>query len=157
MDWIRPLLTSMLYGKHAHAAPKQVLGNLSPAIAKKKIQGYEKSAWELLYHMWYWQDMVIRAYKGDKEAESANDSNSWPKPEDMDSDEKLGKLKEHFMNDLECLTKLAQDEDLMKKFEAWSGSPLAHNLLIEIAHNSYHLGQIVVLLKANDAWPAASS
>jgi uncharacterized damage-inducible protein DinB len=145
----------MLYGKHAHVDPKNVLGALSPAIAKKRIPGYEKSAWELLYHMWYWQDMVIRAYKGDKEAESATDRDSWPKPEDMDSDEKLEKMKEDFSNDLEYLTRLAENEDLMKKLEVWSGSPLAHNLLIEIAHNSYHLGQIVVLLKANDAWPVS--
>ncbi len=157
MDWIRNLLSLMLHGKHAHVAPKQVLGNFSPAIAKKKIPGYDRSAWKLLYHIWYWQDMVIRAYKGDKEAERANDSHSWPKPEDMDSDEKLGKLKDEFSNDLEYLTRLAEDEDLMKKFEVWSGSPLVHNLLIEIAHNSYHLGQIVVLLKANDAWPVARS
>lgn len=128
MDLIRPLLTSMLHGKQAHVDPKNVLGALSPAIAKKRILGYEKSAWELLYHMWYWQHMVIRAYKGDKEAESANDSDSWPKSEDMDSDEKLGNLKEHFMNDLEYLTKLAQDEDLMNKFEVWSGPSLANNL-----------------------------
>lgn len=157
MDWIRPLISSMLHGKHAHVDPNYMLETLTPEIARKRIPGYEKSAWELLYHMWYWQDMMIRAYNSDNEAEKANDSDSWPKPEDMDTDEKFGVLKDEFSDDLEYLTRLARDEDLMKKFEIWSDSPLAHNLLIEIAHNSYHLGQIVVLLKANDSWPAARS
>ena len=152
MEEIRPIIKGLLRGSHAHIDPLKVIDSLKPELARRRTGDDAKSCWELLYHMWYWQDAAIRAYSGDESVKKANDLDSWPKQDQMRNDSDWAELVESFKEGLEQLTVYSESDDLMKVCEVWPDAPLIQNLMIEIAHNSYHLGQIVSTLKSLEAW-----
>lgn len=153
MEEMRPIVKSLLYGRHAHVDPRKVLEVVTPAIARKRVKEGQHSCWDLLYHMRYWQDVVIRAYQGDESVKDANDADSWPRPAQMKKDSDWTSLVTGFERGTEQLSTFAEKSDLMETCKVWPDAPLVHNLILEIAHNSYHLGQIVMTLKAIGVWP----
>lgn len=147
LDDIRPILKASLYGKHAHIDLMKALREITPEIARRRLEGLRRSCWELLYHMRYWQDIIIRAYGGDNSANDANDRDSWPGSGQMVDDSEWSALVDAFESGLEHFTELAEKEDLMKACPVWPQNHLIKDILVEICHNSYHLGQIVQILR----------
>jgi uncharacterized damage-inducible protein DinB len=155
MERTRPIIGSLLYGRHAHVDPRKVLKVVTPSTARKRLREGTHSCWELLYHMKYWQDIVIRAYQGNESVKDANDADSWPRPTQMKTDSEWNSLVTEFERGTEQLSTFAERGDLMQTCKVWPDAPLIHNLVVEIAHNSYHLGQIVNILKNLGVWPPA--
>jgi uncharacterized damage-inducible protein DinB len=154
MDALRKILSDVLHGKYAHIDPIKALKGLTPNVARKKPSAGGQSIWELLFHMAYWQEIVLLAYSGNEAAaKKANDKDSWPTSEDMKKDDEWPSLVRKFTTGLEELVRSSKEDDLEKTLETWGDAPLYYNLLVEIAHNSYHLGQIVAVRKVLDAWP----
>ncbi len=152
MDDLREILVDAFHGKHTHVEPIKALNGLTPALARKKPTDETHSCWEVLYHMAYWQDTVLKAYKNEDVSKASNDF-SWPKPEEMSNDDDWHTLVERFKAGLAGLVRSAKEEDLKKTAEAWANTPLYYNLIVEIAHNSFHLGQIVAVRKMLGVWP----
>jgi uncharacterized damage-inducible protein DinB len=147
LEEIRPIVKAALYGKHAHINPVKVLREVTPEIARERIEGVSRTCWDLLFHIVYWQEMVLRAYQGDESPAKANDRDSWP--DHMPTDAEWNGLVQKFENDLEQLNEMAGQDDLKRRTTAWPHSALLNDLLIMIAHNSYHLGQIVQLIRTH--------
>jgi hypothetical protein len=148
MEVLRPAIKSILYGTHAHIDPRKVLHEITPKIARRKLTDNAHSCWQLLYHMNYWQDVVVRAYDGDESTKEANDQDSWPKPKQMKNDSDWTALVNRFEGGLEQLATIAEERDLMQTCATWPDAPLLYNLMVEVAHNSYHLGQMVLILRS---------
>lgn len=154
MDAWRIILSDVLHGKYAHIDPIKALKGLTPDVARKKPSAGAQSIWELLFHMAYWQEIVSLAYSGNEDAaKKANDKDSWPTSDYMKKDDEWTSLVERFTTGLKELVRSSKEEDLEKTLQTWGDAPLYYNLLIEIAHNSYHLGQIVAVRKVLNAWP----
>ena len=154
VDALRIILSDVLHGKYAHIDPIKALKGLTPDVARKKPAAGAQSIWELLFHMAYWQEIVLLAYSGNEEAaRKANDKASWPTSDDMKRDDEWSHLVERFKTGLGKLVRSSKEDDLEKTLEIWGDAPLYYNLLVEIAHNSYHLGQIVAVRKVLTAWP----
>ena len=147
MDEIGPALQAALYGRHAHIDPIKALKEITPEMARAKIEGFTRTCWDFLFHMTYWQDMVLRAYEGDEAPTKANDKDSWP--DHAPSDDEWTELVGKFERDLERLSQLAEHGDLELGSKAWPQSSLLRDLMLEVCHNSFHLGQIVQLLRAH--------
>lgn len=82
----------------------------------------------------------------------------WPaSAEPLDEGAWRGSLQQ-FEQDLEEFTALVRDpqHDLFAPFPWGDGQTLLRQALLIADHNAYHLGQIVSVLRAADAWPAGS-
>jgi uncharacterized damage-inducible protein DinB len=143
------MLKDAFYGKFSHIDPINALKEITPELARKKVEGIERSCWDLVYHMDYWQDMILRAYDGEESPAKANDKDSWPDQNHVMSDEEWTALVEGFERGLERLSGLAEQDDLSRSSKAWPHSSLLRDMFIMISHNSYHLGQVVQLLRAH--------
>ena len=143
------MVKESLYGKYAHIDPVKALKEITPELARRKLKGISRSCWDLVFHMNYWQDMILRAYDGDESPAKANDADSWPNTTNRPSDHEWTALVEEFEKGLGRLSNMAEQDDLTQSSKAWPHSSLLRDLFIMIAHNSYHLGQVVQLLRAH--------
>jgi hypothetical protein len=143
------MVKESLYGKYAHIDPIKALKEITPELAQRKVEGISRSCWDLVYHMDYWQNMVLRAYDGEESPAKANDEDSWPDPDYTPSEDDWTALVTGFENGLGRLSGMAEEDDLSCSSKAWPHSSLLRDMFIMISHNSYHLGQVVQLLRAH--------
>ena len=138
-----------LEGHYSHISPEKALSGLNSEVAKKKIEGFQHSIWDLLHHMETWQGVVIDS-TADKEIDwdNINQNQNWPTDESKKKDENFDKLLTKFFEDLQKIKDLIKTADFSKPITSWEGNPVMQALMVTITHNSYHLGQIMVLKRA---------
>jgi hypothetical protein len=154
---LRERVVDLLRGGGAHASVVETLESFPAALRGAKPRGSLHTAWELVEHMRIAQwDLLEYSTK------TAFQSPEWPEgywpstPAPPDARSWSRSLRS-FSADLEKLMRLARDRkrDLC--------APLAHapdtNLLLQLflvaSHNSYHLGQVMLLRRMLEAQPRA--
>ena len=146
-DIVVQMLKSGIQGLYAHIEPMKVFEDLSPSIAKIRMQGYPHSIWDLLHHIVIWQNFTIDALEGGhpdwKEVQNAQ----WLHSEISQNDEEFEMLRDKFENGLQRLEELISSVDLETSLPEFGDSNIAHSILVNIQHNSYHLGQIYTMKK----------
>ena len=156
------VLGELLYGKHAHTdslacvdVPADVAGQLPEWSAH--------SIWQLVWHMNFWMDHELKRIAGLPALYPEHASLSWPIMTAPSTDtwrrelarfgELLGRLAQHAGESA---------EQLGRAVPATHGSEVEHASSLEavlwqtIVHNSYHIGQVVVLRRALGVWPPQS-
>ncbi len=152
-DWIRQAFTDGLYGKLAHYDVLKALEGITPEQAKKKSYKGGHSIWDHLFHIVFWHDITMKAIQGKAIDWDAIKGTDW-----LQSDAKLTKkswekLVKSFAKHLIELKELAETEDLTQLIKGFGDMPLGKGILVEIQHNSYHIGQIVILRQLQGNWP----
>ena len=122
---------------------------------KKAIKGItiEQSNWkdttanhsigELVSHLIFWNEMNLKAFKGERVAEFEGDNKeTFKKNEGQDWGNAMKKL-DSIQTEWERLTENATDEQIMN----WH-SDIANMT----AHTAYHTGQIIYIRKLNGWW-----
>lgn len=153
-DEVRTSLKNGLAAFQIHAAPNKILKRLSAEVATKRISENCHTIWELLHHMIFWQDICLDAID-DKDVEwNRSKSENWPKA-DMKLDQKaLDERITYFLNGIESFSERAASVELESSMRAWPKSTKVFAIQTIAQHNSYHLGQVVVLRQALGDWPA---
>jgi uncharacterized damage-inducible protein DinB len=156
-DELREQVVDLLRGGGAHAAVVEALESFPAKLRGEKPRGSPHTAWEILEHMRIAQGDLL-AYSTERGFESPEwPAGYWPSTPAPPDARAWSRSLESFVADLEKLVKLASDRkrDLL--------APLAHapdtNLLLELflvaSHNSYHLGQVMLLRRMLEAQPRA--
>lgn len=142
-----------LSGKGAHVATKDLFSGLNWKRAGKRPEGAPHSIFQLLNHMVFWQDWVVKWLDGESPAIPRHASGGWPgNPSPADAKEWQGAL-QGFRSGLEKLSRQSRQADLLTR----RGKNSRLGMLQTIAsHNSYHAGQVVVLRQVLGAWPPPS-
>lgn len=144
------VLSQALCGKEAHVQATKALEELSWKEAGVCADRIPHTIFQLLNHMIYWQDWIVRWLDGENPRLPKRASMSWP----GDVSPKNGKDWEQavsaFSNGLEELERRCHRENLLAKRGRWSKLQM---LQIAVLHNSYHLGQIVFLRRVLGSWP----
>ncbi|MHA2140300.1 MAG: DinB family protein [Candidatus Thorarchaeota archaeon] len=143
-------LAAGLYGKGTHAESLKIIDGISLNHAKERITENVHSSWEQLFHIVYWQDLCIRAARGEEVKWPKDGKPSWPSESTTDN---WDELVSRFKAGLEEAKALALESDLAAPMVSWANFPVMSSLLILAQHNSYHLGQIVVNRLAQGTWP----
>ena len=143
-----------LSGKDAHVGAAAALEGLDWKAAGIRPEGAPYSIFQLLNHMIYWQEWVLSWLDGQDPSIPEQASGSWPGgtgPADSgDWEQAVGR----FASGLEKLSKRARSADLLsKRASAGSGKSPMEVLQTIGSHNSYHLGQVVLLRQLLGAWP----
>jgi uncharacterized damage-inducible protein DinB len=146
-------IADALSAKDAHVEPARALEELTWQAAGTRPDGAPHSVFQLLNHMIYWQEWGIKWLDGKKPRLPKHASASWPGDEAPTGPENWQEAVNRFEGGLERLKRLSCEVDLATKRGRWS--PL-EMLRLLASHNSYHLGQVVLLRRMLDAWPPPS-
>lgn len=155
-------LIELLYGKGAHADSIASLQGISKELAGRRVAAYPQSISQILSHMNYWMDYELRRIRGENPEYPAHAAESWLKHASPTNQAEWEQTVARFaalLNDFSAIAK-SDSGVLHREVKAThaahnqiSGSVLAVLWQI-VAHNSYHLGQIVLLRRLLNDWPA---
>jgi hypothetical protein len=143
---LREHLVKLLKGGNAHAEFEKVIEDFPVELRGKTPKGAEHSPWELLEHMRIAQSDIL-------------ESPNWPEgywpgtpaPPDANAWDKSVKA---FRKDLKSMCDLVSDKktDLYAKIPHGSGQTILREALLAADHNSYHLGQTVLVRRLLGTW-----
>lgn len=142
-----------LSGKGAHVAAKSVFDGLDWKAAGAQPGGTPHSIFQLLKHMAYWNQWVVRWLDGESPAVPTHAAGSWPEMAAPATEREWQQVVREFKKGLEDMSRGARNSDLLAKH----GTKTRLQMLQSIAsHNSYHIGQVVLLRQMLGTWPPPS-
>jgi hypothetical protein len=149
-------LIALLQGGQAHASLDDAVKDFPVELRGKVPNGLPYSAWQLLEHLRITQLDILNFSApptgGYQPIEWPADY--WPKSAEPPSAHAWDHTVTAIHSDLKkfeaLLTK--QDADLFKPFRWGDGQNLLREALLIADHNSYHLGEIVMLRRLLGAW-----
>jgi hypothetical protein len=151
---VRKHLLALLRGGQAHATFDDTVGGFPLDKAGVRPAGLPHSAWELLEHLRIAQnDILLFSRSADYKAIKWPDD-YWPRSQRPDRDSQWEESAQAVRDDLAEFEKLLQDpaRDLYAPFPWGKGQTLLREALLIADHNSYHLGQLLLVRRALGAW-----
>jgi len=151
---VREELIWLLEGGHAHTKFDDVVADFPKGLVGKRPEGVPYSAWELLEHLRLAQEDILRFSQSADWVSPGWPKGYWPAkpapPHDGDWNQSIRAIHK----DLAEFVALIRDpaQDLHKKFPWGSGQTLMREALLVADHNSYHLGQLVLVRRLLGAW-----
>lgn len=142
-----------LRGQGAHVEPEAALEGLSAQQAGARLPGHPHTIWEILGHIAFWQDQWITAVKGGTPVLLEHAEGGWPKTGGPRDENELRQARAELGAGLREAERLVNEGDLGRPVPEILGGTAAFALFNLAHHNSYHLGQIVLLRRALGAWP----
>jgi uncharacterized damage-inducible protein DinB len=142
-----------LSGKGAHVAASRIFSGLDAKTAGLRPGNLPHSLFQLLNHLAYWQDWVVKWLDGEKPRVPRHASGSWPGGLAPANAAEWQRSVRHFQNGLQELENRSRKADLLAKHGKQSRLEMLHAIA---SHNSYHIGQAVVLRQLLGKWPPPS-
>jgi uncharacterized damage-inducible protein DinB len=153
-------LSKSLIGDSAFVPPKNILEALPETVAHEKPSAGKASAPHSIYaevwHMAYWQNISLDWVEGRATSYPEHASEGFP----SDIAESWQALRERFLAGTQNAAAIANDIDrlevsvLCPNTENPQRSMTVREQLESLAaHNSYHLGRVVLLRQLLNAWP----
>ncbi|MFW9927465.1 MAG: DinB family protein [Candidatus Thorarchaeota archaeon] len=129
------------------------LENLTPEMASKLPAKSEHSCWHILYHIVYWQDLMLEALRSKKDVKwPDNNKLSWPTTISKDENE-WHDLVKRFKTGLDEAHKMTENIESQDDLPSWPKVPAFRGLMVLAQHNAYHIGEIVATRQALGFWP----
>ena len=155
-DPLRQHLLDLLRGRNAHADFDTTVADLPSRLRGVKPPGAAHSAWQLLEHMRIAQWDIVEFSRDAKHKSPAWPEGYWPKTEAPPSAASWNNSLRSFRADLKAMAKLVADKktDLFAPIPHGTGQTILREALLIADHNSYHLGQMVLLRRLLGAWKA---
>ncbi|MGY5860702.1 MAG: DinB family protein [Candidatus Thorarchaeota archaeon] len=142
-----------LKGKHVHFDSLKALEGLTAETARMIPEKGTFSCWHLLYHIVYWQDLMLGALRKESVDWPKNNEMSWPSEELLKNDENWEALVEKFGKGLAEAESMISSIDSMEDLPAWPEVPPFAAYLVLIQHNAYHIGELIATRQALGHWP----
>jgi uncharacterized damage-inducible protein DinB len=151
---LRQHLLDLLRGRNAHADFDTVLADFPSRLRGVKPSGAPYTGWQLLEHMRIAQADILEFSRDAKHKSPAWPEGYWPKTEAPPSAASWNNSLRSFRADLKAMAKLVADKktDLFARIPHGSGQTILRETLLIADHNSYHLGQIVLLRRLLGTW-----
>jgi hypothetical protein len=151
---LREHLVHILEGSHAHPSWKSVLKNFPLDRIGEKPPGSPHSAWELFEHMRIAQWDILRFSQSAGHVSPKFPEGYWPKEPQPQNQAQWDESLRSFEKDLEEFIAMVRDprRDLNSQFPWGDGQNLLREALVLADHNSYHLGQLVLVRKLLGVW-----
>jgi uncharacterized damage-inducible protein DinB len=156
----RAVMRELVTGKGAHADALACLEGVPLAAAGAQLAGFPHTLFGLVWHAAYWMDYEIRRIEGHSPAYPDHFEASWPETHAPRDEAEWGKAVEWFRRGIGALLAYAElppaeaARPVARMTEtANQGDNVAEIVWQTLVHNSYHVGQIVLLRQALGAWP----
>jgi len=145
----REHILNLLNSGDAHQDFDSEVENMPAEIRGKRPAGAAHSPWELLEHMRIAQSDILEYSRGDANHVSPEFPNGyWPATPEPPSEHAWDESVAMFRADRDALAAIVNDEsiDLFAKIPHGKATWLAQ-ILLAANHNTYHLGQLVLVRK----------
>lgn len=151
---LREQLKKALNWGEAHADWEAALKNFPAKQRGSKPKGAPHSAWELLEHVRLAQWDILEFSRNPKHVSPDFPSGYWPKSAAPPSNGAWEKSVKDFFRDLAEMQDLVVDPkiDLLAPIPGGSAQTILREALLTADHNSYHLGQLVLLRRLLGVW-----
>jgi uncharacterized damage-inducible protein DinB len=156
-------LAQAIIGDSAAAPAAHILEGLSEDLAHRAIPNTPHTIYEELWHLAFWQQVTLDWVRGIETPFPGKPTDGFPPKEDLNP-ETFAQLRDRFLQSGDQAAAAAADAanlDRSIRCPSRPGSPtrimsIRDQLISLAAHNSYHLGRIVLLRQLHQAWPPAS-
>ncbi|KOS04455.1 MULTISPECIES: DinB family protein [Paenibacillus] len=146
-------LVKSLIGERGHIRVARALPDIDVELAGKKNAEMPYSIYQLLKHMIYWQQFMLEHLEGRKPQLPGNVMESWPEETGPQSEEAWQAVINEFLQGVDQAVQIAETAQLDDSLAHFPGETKAGLLRNIASHNSYHLGEIVLLRRIYGAWP----
>jgi hypothetical protein len=152
--YLREHLVSLLTGRGAHVDWKESFAGIAPKLRGVRPAGLPHSLWELLEHMRIAQWDILEFSRDAKHLSPEWPAGYWPGSPEPASAKAWDKSLKSFAADLESMKKLVANPktDLFAKIPLGTGQTILREALLIADHNSYHLGQVLVIRRLLGNW-----
>jgi len=151
---LREQLRKVLDWHEAHADWKQALAGLDPLHRGVRPAGSPHSVWDLLEHVRLAQRDILDFTLYPKHVSPDWPAGYWPKTLAPADDAEWEKSVGEFFHDLKEMEKLVGNPrtNLFARIPHGTGQTFLRQVLLLVDHNSYHLGQLVLVRRLLAAW-----
>jgi uncharacterized damage-inducible protein DinB len=140
-------------GKGAHVEALDTLEALDWRLAGVRLKGAPHSIFQIVNHVVFWQDWVVDWLNGLEPPIPKHAAVSWPGQVAPANSGEWKQAIAHLKRGMKRLDRRSHGSNLLAK----RGKKTHLQMLQTIAaHNSYHLGQVVVLRQMLAVWPPPS-
>jgi len=152
---LRENLRKVVSWGEAHTDWKKAIDGVSKSKRGVRPPGSPHSAWELLEHMRLAQWDILDFCRNLKHSSPKWPEGYWPKNPAPPNDEAWDNAVEQFQTDNQGLADLVMDtkQDLFAPIAHGTGQTILREVLLLVDHNSYHLGQFVLVRRLLGDWP----
>jgi hypothetical protein len=146
----REALVRLLAGR-SHAPYRETLLGIPPSLRGRKPRGAPHTPWELLEHLRIAQRDILDFSRDPAHASPPWPAGYWPPRPTPPDDRAWAQSVRSFLRDLAALVAVARDPalDLDAPLPGTS-TTWAGQLGLAASHNSYHLGQLVLLQRMTE-------
>jgi DinB superfamily len=151
---LRNQLRKALGWGEAHIDWKSALAGVSREARGKKPAGAPHSLWELLEHARIAQRDILEFSRNSRHVSPDFPSGYWPEAAAPPDDAAWEKSVKEFFSDMSAMGELIADPDtdLFSAIPHGSGQTILREALLVADHNSYHLGQFVLVRRLLGNW-----
>jgi hypothetical protein len=139
-------LRELLLASDEHLPPAVILGGLSGEQACAMVAGLPHSIATLTGHLLFWIERRL-AWGRSEDPPEWTEAENWPQL----TPEQWPGVVARFLACFDELCELCASREMAA--ELYRGRSLGFMLASECCHNSYHLGQIVLLRRMQNYWP----
>ncbi len=152
---LREHLRKVLTWSEAHLDWAAALRDFPKAKRGNKPKDAPHSPWELLEHTRIAQWDILNFCRDPKHASPDWPAGYWPKTPAPPSDAAWEQTADALQKDVEAMGEMVMDtrNDLFAPIAHGTGQTILRQALLLADHNSYHLGQFVLLRRMLGAWP----
>jgi len=146
-DPVREQVLYLLRGGGAHLSFDEVIAKFPARLRGTKPTGAPHTAWQLLEHMRIAQWDILEFSRNPKYVSPKWPAGYWPPTEKPPSAGAWSSSIASLKKDLEAMAKLVESPktDLYAKLHHGDGQNILREALLIADHNSYHLGQLMLL------------
>jgi DinB superfamily len=151
---LRQQLVDSLLKANAHVDTLSALKDFPEELFGKKPKGAPHSAWQLLEHIRFTlNDLLVFSTNPDYVAPKWPEA-YWPKEAAPPNTAAWKSSVKALKADMDAFAKLLQnpESNLYAPIPWGEGQTLLREALLAIDHNSYHIGQLIMVRKQLDAW-----
>lgn len=150
---LRKVIIGALTGKGAHVEVRKAVEGLDWQAAGVRPQGCPHSIFQLLNHIVYWHEWVVKWLDGEDPPVPKHAAGSWPGGDRPANRGEWEEAVRRLDRALDALAHRSKGKSLLEKRGRKSWMEM---LLTVASHGSYHIGQLVSVRQVVGAWPPPS-
>jgi hypothetical protein len=142
---LRKHVLDLLRGEGAHPTFDEAVRGFPKALRGTRPGPVGRTAWQLLEHMRLAQWDILEFCRNPDHASPPWPAGYWPESETPPDSTAWSRSVQAFRRDRRQLEAMVQSGDLLESVPDPDGPPLLREVFLAAAHNSYHLGQLVLI------------
>jgi hypothetical protein len=149
---LREGLVQILKGKGAHMDLETALSDFPPPLCDSRVAGIPHTPWRLLEHMRIAQWDILEFCRNPHHESPEFPDGYWPSRNAVGGEAEWKKTVALFLDDLRAIEDMVSDRqtDLFARIPHGQGQTVLREALLVADHNSYHLGQLMMIRRAGE-------